>query len=137
MRYTNSSAGRSRTARTRTVSDLSSYERFLGMAGLAKRAGRLLCGSDAVISAIASEKKPHLVVLASDSSQRTVKQIGDKCNYYGVKCIMAEFDRQSLAHAVGKRNSLISAVGITDGGMANKMLMLYETANENQNGNNE
>ena len=58
--------------------------RILGMIGLAKRAGYLLCGTDAVISSAASGKKPPLVVCASDASERTKKQLSDKCATYGV-----------------------------------------------------
>ena len=51
--------------------------RLLGMIGLAKRAGRLVCGTDAVISAVSSAKKPQLVIAADDISERTKKQLSD------------------------------------------------------------
>lgn len=98
--------------------------RLLGMIGLAKRAGRLICGTDAVLSAAASAKKPQLVIAADDISERTKKQLSDKCAHYGVKLLTIPVGRDALASAIGKKNSFVSAAAVTDGSFAEQISFL-------------
>lgn len=98
--------------------------RLLGMIGLAKRAGRLVCGTDAVISAVSSVKKPQLVIVADDISERTKKQLSDKCAHYGVKLLTIPVGRDALASAIGKKNSFVSAAAVTDGSFAEQISFL-------------
>lgn len=109
------------------MSDLSSLDRALGMVGLAKRAGYLVCGTDAVISAVASKKKPILVVTAADASERTKKQLSDKCATYGVTYMEIPCAKDILARAVGKKESQISAAAVCDRGMADKIIILVNS----------
>ena len=97
--------------------------RLLGMIGLAKRAGRLVCGTDAVISAVSSAKKPQLVIAADDISERT-KKLSDKCAHYGVKLLIISAGRDALASAIGKKTSFVSAAAVTDGSFAEQISFL-------------
>lgn len=98
---------------------------ILSMLGLAARSRRLVVGTEAVLSAVRSKAKPHIVVAASDISDRTRKQLTDKCAYYGVRLIFPDADRAALAAAVGKKNAQCSACAVTDSNMAKKTDILY------------
>ncbi len=86
-------------------------QRFLNACGLAKRAGKLVYGDD--LMAAITGNKVKLVILSTDASDRTKKQITDKCAFYKIKCI--EFvNREELSSAIGMHNRV--AVGIDDYG---------------------
>ena len=101
---------------------------ILQMLGLAKRSRSLVCGTDAVISAVRSAKKPALILAARDVSERTKKQLSDKCGTYGVKLAFIDADRASLAAAIGNKNGQCSACAVTDRNMAMKIDSLREKA---------
>ena len=90
---------------------------ILRMLGLARRARKLAVGTDAAIDA-ARSGKAAVVVLASDASERTKKQIGDKCASHGVTLIRLEADRQTLAASLGSKDGQTSACAVTDRNMA-------------------
>lgn len=106
------------------MSEVSTLDRALGMIGLAKRAGYLVCGTDAVISSVTSKKKPALVIASSDASERTKKQLSDKCASHGVKYLVISCEKDALARAIGKKDSQISAAAVCDRGMAEKIIIL-------------
>ena len=99
---------------------------ILRMLGLARRARRLAVGTDSGLNA-ARSGKAALVVLASDASERTKKQIGDKCAAYGVPLVVPDADRQTLADALGFKDGQISACAVTDRNMAIKIQSLTNT----------
>ena len=84
--------------------------------GLMVRAGALASGSQ-VLPAV-RQKQAVLVLLASDSSQGTQKQVTDKCHYYQVECLMVE-DSEALSTAIGKHNR--KSVAILNAGFAKKL----------------
>lgn len=57
---------------------------FLGMLGLAKRAGKVQTGEDICSKAVKSGKS-KLIIVACDASENTKKSITDSCRFYGVK----------------------------------------------------
>ena len=79
----------------------SAAESILRMIGLAKRAGKLAIGTDAVLNAVRVLKGSAIVMIASDASPRTTKQITDKCSFYGVTLVSLDADRSALAAALG------------------------------------
>lgn len=89
-------------------------DKTLGLIGLAKRAGRLVCGESAVKEGVRFGKA-RLVIIASDASDNTQKNISDSCKYYDVNYYIA-YDKDTLGHAVG--NSYNAAIAITDEGFA-------------------
>ena len=93
---------------------------ILRMLGLAKRAGKLAVGTDATLNA-ARSGKAAIALVASDASDRTKKQIGDKCAAYGVTLIAIEADRSALAAALGSKDGQTSACAVTDRNMAIKI----------------
>lgn len=81
----------------------------LGLAYLAKK---VVLGTDYVIAGIRNSKI-HLVLLANDSSDNTIKKILDKSKYYKVE-VITKYNTAEINKALGKKN--IKVVGITDKG---------------------
>lgn len=59
-------------------------EKFLGMLGLAKRAGKVMTGEDKCSKAVKTNAA-RLVIIACDASLNTKKSIINSCKYYNVK----------------------------------------------------
>lgn len=90
-----------------------SVNRGLNTLGLAKRAGKIITGDELILQV--SKKQVALVLLASDASARTKKQMHSKCEYYGVE-VIEYFSKEEISDAVGMINRI--AVGITDSGFS-------------------
>ncbi len=91
-------------------------DRVLSYIGIARKAGKLIFGTDAVCDALRRGGK-NPVFAASDISPATEKKLTDKCTFYGVKLIRLGADTASLGHAIGKTGT-VAAVYISDGGLA-------------------
>lgn len=104
--------------------------------GLCRAAGGVTTGFDLVLGEV-RRKKALFVLIADDASERTRKQISDKCEYYEVKCFPADLTSEELARVLGKRSSC-AAAAFTGKGPCRPLLSLFEerareTMNENQN----
>jgi len=77
-------------------------------------AGGIITGVDSVIGAVRGGKA-KFVLIASDASDRTKKQITDKCTYYNVRYCTGEYDSAAIAQMLGKK-SLCSAAAFTGRG---------------------
>ena len=96
-------------------------KRALGLLGLAARAGRTVVGVPLICTALqraAKDKTPLLVVVAADCSANSNKRIMDRTAYYGVRAVKTDIDCEALALAVGKRDALVAAVGVTEQNLA-------------------
>ena len=82
-------------------------EAFYSMLGIAKRAGVLTLGTDAVLAAVAAGKA-GLVLLDSGASENTKKKLRDSCAFYGAALRETPADR--LGFAVGKPGRMCAAV---------------------------
>lgn len=81
----------------------------LGMLGLARKAGALALGTDAVIEAI-RKGKAKVVIIAADASKTTTEQIEKKCSFYKVEYDVPGLTREQLGSFLGR--SVLSAVAI-------------------------
>lgn len=61
-------------------------DKFLGMIGLAKRAGKVITGEDLCSKAVKNGLS-KLIIIARDASDNTKKSITNTCKYYNVKYI--------------------------------------------------
>ncbi len=86
----------------------------LNLVGLAKRAGKVICGEEAVKEGIRSGKL-KLVIIAADVSDNTKKSITNSCKYYGVTYYFVG-TKEILGHAVG--NYFNAVLAISDEGFA-------------------
>ncbi len=82
-----------------------------GVVGLARRAGALVHGTNNVLEAVRS-KKALLVLIASDVSDNTKKNITDKAAFYSVKTEMLDITVEELGRIIGKGGT--AAVALTD-----------------------
>ena len=91
--------------------------KVLGYLGLANRAGKLRNGH--VVTDLVRRNQAKVVLYASDASDRTKKQISDKCSYYRVPCY--EFlDSETISAAIGGQNMKI--VAVTDASFASAIV---------------
>ena len=66
--------------------------KFLGMLGLAKRAGKVQTGEDICSKAVKSGVS-KLIIVACDASDNTKKSITDSCKFYKTKFVKAELGK--------------------------------------------
>ncbi len=87
--------------------------KLLGLLGLAQSASKLTVGEKAQASIRA--KQARLVLISDLASQRTQKQILNKCFYYQVAALVIK-DFEKIAAAIGRSN--IMYLAINDDGFA-------------------
>lgn len=97
--------------------------------GFCRRSGKLICGVGQVMAAVTGKRPPAVAVLAADASERTEKQLSDKCSYYGVRLYRAEVSGEELAHVFGKSGTVM-AVGAADDGIAKQIIRMVESSEE-------
>ena len=101
---------------------------LLGMIGLCRRSGNIICGSDIVCGELSAKHPPALVIVSSDASGSTIDRITKKCFHYGVKCEIVPINTEELGHTVGKLSS-IATVGIRNAGFAARIEELINELN--------
>ena len=104
-------------------------ESAMKLLGFCRRSGKLICGAGQVLAAVTGKRAPGVVVIASDASERTTKQLFDKCSYKGVKLYRANATGEEMAHLFGK-SSVVMAAGATDPGIASQIIRLTESVGE-------
>lgn len=92
--------------------------KVLSLLGLAKRAGKVIVGTDAVISKL-QVNNLHLIFIAKDSSLATIDKIEKKAFYYNVR-IIKSFTSDEISNAIGSNNNKV--IGISDPGFAEAMI---------------
>lgn len=91
-------------------------EKILSLAGLCRKAGGIITGTDAVLEAVRSKKtKPSVVIVSSDASDRTAKQLFDKAAFYGVTAVRLNADSQKISSSLGKKSPCAAAAVINKG----------------------
>ena len=105
--------------------------------GLCRAAGGVVTGFDLVLGEV-RRRRAVFVLIADDASERTRKQLTDKCNYYKVKYFPTQpgtgFTAEELAHIVG-RKSACAAAAFTGKGPCRPLLTLLEERAKQANGN--
>ena len=105
---------------------LQKQKKFAGLLGIAKKAGRVIAGTNLVTDAVRAgsvSKCPQAVFLASDVSENTRKRITNCCTYYEVPLYQIPLTIAEIGDAIGKSGS-VSAVGITDAGLSDALVKL-------------
>ncbi len=105
--------------------------KVLMLLGLAKRAGKIIVGTDAVISKL-RENKLKLIFVASDSSLSTIDKLEKKAFYYNV-LVIKSFSSSELSHSLGILHSKVIAV--TDEGFVKKMISYLDVKVESEQTN--
>ena len=92
------------------------------MLGLAKRAGRLIVGTELVCLAM-PKGKVRLVVISQSASDSTKKKLTTKSSFYGIASVEINIEMEELAGLIGK-SSGVAAVAVTDEGFAEQIRRL-------------
>ena len=95
-------------------------ERFFGMLGMSRRAGKTVVGTELVCREVAGKRKPALVVVSDSASENTKDKIIAKCGHYGVPFVVVALDGEELARRLGK-TGFTATVAITDPGLAKEI----------------
>ena len=85
-------------------------DKVLSMLGLARRAGKLIYGSENAVNS-ARQGKAYLVIMAGDASDRTKKLLRNKCKSFSVP-LFEYSTKADLGSALGKSD--ISALSVSD-----------------------
>ena len=107
--------------------DLDRTKKLALMIGMCARARKIIIGCDQVCMALPekkAQKKVHLVLEASGVSENTHKKLSDKCLYYKVQKEIIPLSQEELAHAIGKKGSMVAAVAVTDEQMSRAVVNL-------------
>lgn len=96
--------------------------RILSTLSLCRRASKLVCGFDLVKQAVINQKV-YIVLLASDLSPKTKKEVEFVCNsrQIGVLTLPATIDE--IWYSVGKRAGVLA---VTERGLAEKLNELID-----------
>ncbi len=96
-------------------------DRFLGMLGLAQRAGKVKSGSFLTEKAV-DERKAKLLIFAGDGQSNTADRLREKAERAEIPVLYYK-DKESLGKAVGKGDR--SCLAVTDPGFANELSRLW------------
>ena len=99
-------------------------EKLVSAAGLAKRAGKCVIGTEMCVENI-RKKKAILCIAACDLSANTIKRLTDSCNFHGTELLFVGFDKMELGKRLGKNNGT-SCAAILDDGFVNICRKLYK-----------
>lgn len=95
-------------------------ERFFGMLGMSRRAGKTVIGADLVAARMRGRNKPDLVLVSSSASENTKNRMIAKCGYYGVPCVVVAVGGEELSRRMGK-TGVAAVVAVTDPGLAKEI----------------
>lgn len=98
-------------------------DKIKGYIGLCRAAGGVTVGFDLILADVRA-KRARLVLVSSDASERTRKQLSDKCSFYSVPCVLTGISSGELGKTVGKGE--ISALSFNGKGCYNKIAEYFE-----------
>lgn len=96
-------------------------EIILRYASLASAGRNTVFGTEQVLKEVRRGGSRICVLLSSDASERTVKQISDKCAFYGTALIRLPVDMETLAKRCGKV-SPCAALAVTSTSLAKEII---------------
>lgn len=94
------------------------------MLGFAMRAGRVLLGTDIVISAM-QKGRARLIIVSEGASEGTKKKIKFKAEFYEVPVIYTTLTADELGERLGKSYAPV-VIAVTDDGFASEILKAKE-----------
>ncbi len=100
---------------------------YLGLLGLARRAGMLAIGDESAKVALQS-KKARLLLMASDASERTKETFSFISESNDIPYVEVRESREELGNALGKRP--VAAVAICDLGFSAAIVKKLSLQNE-------
>ncbi|WP_085832759.1 L7Ae/L30e/S12e/Gadd45 family ribosomal protein [Clostridium merdae] len=104
--------------------------RVLSLLGIARRAGRLSLGHDAVDEAL-KKREAKLIVLAQDVSARTATHAQKAAQQAEVPCLILADGMDEIGMAIGKK---IGVIAVNDQGFAKRLTELANEAADKREG---
>lgn len=104
-------------------------DKVLSALGLAKKAGKIMSGTNLVSTFIRGDNKPMLVLLATDASNNTKKLIESASRHHKVACIATHYTMDQFSDAIGA-SFYISCIAVFDRGFSD---MIVKRLNESDN----
>ena len=95
-------------------------ERFFGMLGMSRRAGKTVVGTELVCREVAGKSKPALVVVSDSASENSKDKIIAKCDHYGVPFVVVNVDGEELGRRLGK-TGFVAASAVLDPALAKEI----------------
>lgn len=101
---------------------------------MCRAAGNVTTGVERVLGEVRGGRSAA-VVASSDASERTLKQLRDKCAFYGVPCIKSAETSAELSELLGT-NGAVAAFSVAKGGTTHGCAKIIRSAiqEEIQNG---
>ena len=99
---------------------METYDRLMNLLGLARKAGKLELGGEAVKQAV-RRRRAKLVLMSADLSENTAGAVAREAEKYGVRTAALPAGMDAVQAAVGKR---AGAIAVTDSGFAQALLKL-------------
>ncbi len=89
---------------------------ILKFAGFAAGARKLTVGVPLTCEAMAARRRDKIgvVLLAADAAPGTKKRITDRTAFYSVPLVALSATAEELSAAIGKKDGLVMAVGVTE-----------------------
>ena len=91
-----------------------------GLLGLTAKAGKLAFGTDSCLEMIA-KKKVKLVIVAEDSSERTINNFKEKCKQNNIDFYIFG-KKDDLSKSIGKVNKTV--IGVKDKNLAGAIIKI-------------
>ena len=82
-------------------------DKILTLLGFARKSGNLSFGADSVKESL-KRSKAKLVIIASDISEKSRKEIRFFASQNNIPVIDTDYDIETLSHATGKKGGIIS-----------------------------
>lgn len=96
-------------------------DKFLSLLGIAKRAGQVSFGHDAVKDAVNSEKA-KLIIFTFDSSERLKDEFRQKLENKDAKIIFSDYSMTDIFSATGSKAAVIC---VNENGFAKRLCELF------------
>lgn len=103
-------------------------ERLAGLLGMARRAGRLIAGFDAVKVAL-TDGRAQLVLLAADLSPKTEKELRFAAGAAAPPFLSGGSSKEEIGHAIGSGKP-VGVIATDDRGFATAMKQAVGSFNE-------
>ncbi len=97
-------------------------DKVLNLLGIAKKAGKLVLGTDSILNVLPS-KKIKLLFIASDASVATKDRFDKKAFFYQIR-VVDEYTTNELSKALGVTQ--IKIIGVNDEGFAKALMKEIE-----------
>ena len=96
--------------------------KIYGLLGISMKAGKIVFGTDSTMDMI-SRRRVKLVIIAEDSSDRTIRHFKEKCDEYNIPYYIFG-NKDEISKAIGKENKAV--IGIKNKNLADAIKKILD-----------